>query len=102
MNCPQVHICSLSLEPPSHLPPLPTPLACHKAPGLSSLNCTANSHWLSSRHVVTVYASAPFSVRPALPFLPRVHKALLYRLRLHGCPADRVTSAIFLGSIYMC
>ena len=70
MNCPQVHICSLPLEPPSHLPPLPTPLACHKAPGLSSLNHTANSRWLYSGHVVTAYASAPLSVRPALPFLP--------------------------------
>ena len=29
------------------LPFHPTPPACHRAPGLSSLNQTANSHWLS-------------------------------------------------------
>ena len=28
--------------------------------------------------------NASLSVRPTLPFLPRVHKALLYRLRLHA------------------
>ena len=27
----QVHVCSLPLEPPSHLPPLPTPLDCYRA-----------------------------------------------------------------------
>ena len=37
----------LSLEPPSHFPPHPTPLGCHRALGLSSLCHLANSHWLS-------------------------------------------------------
>ena len=27
-----VYICPLPLEPPSHLPPHPTPLGCHRAP----------------------------------------------------------------------
>ena len=26
-----IHICPLPLEPPSNLPPHPTPLACHRA-----------------------------------------------------------------------
>ena len=35
------------MSPPSHLSSHPTSLPCHKAPGLSSLHHTANSHWLS-------------------------------------------------------
>ena len=39
------------MSPPSGTslpPPTPShPLGCHRAPGLSSLNHTANSHWLS-------------------------------------------------------
>jgi len=33
MNQPQVHMCLLPLEPPSHLPPHPTPLGCHRTLG---------------------------------------------------------------------
>ena len=40
-----MHICPLSPEPPSHLPPHSTLLSCHRVPGLSSLCYTANSHW---------------------------------------------------------
>ena len=32
-----VYVRPLPLESPSHLPPHPTPLGCHRAPGLSSL-----------------------------------------------------------------
>ena len=32
MNQPWVYICLLPLKPPSHLPPHPTPLGCHRAP----------------------------------------------------------------------
>ena len=32
MNQPQVYVCALPPEPPSHVPPLPTPLGCYKAP----------------------------------------------------------------------
>ena len=31
MNQPQAYICPLSLEPPSHLPPLLAPLGCYRA-----------------------------------------------------------------------
>ena len=37
-NWPKVYICPLPLENPSHLPPYPTPLGCHRAPALSSLH----------------------------------------------------------------
>ena len=40
------------LEPPSHLPPHPTPLGCHRAQGWHALHHTANSHWLSILHIV--------------------------------------------------
>ena len=33
MGQPQVYTCPLPLEPPSHLPPHPTPLGGHSAPG---------------------------------------------------------------------
>jgi len=32
MDQPQVYMCALPLEPPSHLPPHSTPLGCHRAP----------------------------------------------------------------------
>ena len=40
MKQPQVYTCPLSLEPPCHLPPHPTPLGCHRAPDLRSLSHT--------------------------------------------------------------
>ena len=52
LNQPQAHLCPLPLEPPSHLSPHPTPLACLRALGLSWLNHTENSHWLSVLHMV--------------------------------------------------
>ena len=34
-------------EPPSHLPPHPTPPGCPRAPALGALHHTLISHWLS-------------------------------------------------------
>ena len=42
----------LPIKPPSHLPPLPTPLGSHRVPVLGSLSHTANSHWLFTLHMV--------------------------------------------------
>ena len=69
MNQPQVFICPLHFEPPCHLPPHPTPLGCHRVPGLSSLYHTANSHWLSILHMV-MYMFQCYSFRSSLPLLP--------------------------------
>ena len=52
MNQPQVYIRPLPPETPSHFPPHPTPLGCHRVPGLSSLRNMASSHWLSVFYVV--------------------------------------------------
>ena len=46
------YTCPPTLEPPCRLPPHPTPLGCHRAPDLSSLYHTANSHGLSIFHMV--------------------------------------------------
>ena len=52
MNQPWVYICALPLKPPSHLPPHPTPLGCHRPLALGALCCTANSHWPSTLRMV--------------------------------------------------
>ena len=41
-------MCLLPLELLPHLPLHPTPLACHRAPDLSSLCHIANFHWLAN------------------------------------------------------
>ena len=46
MNQPQVYLCHFPLEPPSHLPPHPTPLDCQSTV-MSSMCHIANFHWLS-------------------------------------------------------
>ena len=66
MNQPQVHICSLPLEPPSYLPPYPAPLGRCRPPGwaLYVIQRLPISHpfymWWS------IYFSASLSVLPAL------------------------------------
>ena len=70
-------LCPLSLEPPSHLPPHPTPLGRPRAPGLSSLPHTANSHWLSTLHMVMYVSLLLFQVIcPSLSFPHCIHKSL--------------------------
>ena len=43
MNQPWIYILPLPLEPPSHLPPHPTPLGCHRALGLI---------WIGTNHFI--------------------------------------------------
>ena len=63
MNQSQVYICSLPLEPPSHLPPHPIPLSCHRTSDLSFWCHTANSHWLSLLYMVTYIFNATLSTK---------------------------------------
>ena len=42
---PRVYICPLLLEPPSHLPPYPSPPGCHRAPGWVNLNLMMKNSW---------------------------------------------------------
>ena len=68
---------ALPLEPPSNLPPHPTPLGCHRAPALGSLHHTANYHWLSIIYD-NVYVSI-YSLKHPTDFLPDYdHKSVLY------------------------
>jgi len=69
VNQPELYMCPLSREPPSHFPPLPTPRGCLRAPALSSLCYTANSHWLSDFTHGDVYVSMLLSqfVPPSPP-----------------------------------
>ena len=55
MNQPWVSMCPLLLKPPSHLPPHPTPLRCHRAPDLSSLHHTAHFHCLTLHMVMCIF-----------------------------------------------
>ena len=85
MNHPYVYICSLPLEPPSHLPPHPTPLCCHRASYLSSLFRTANSHQLAINilHVV-MYMFQCYSLNSSRLLLPPLcSQVCSLCLRLH-------------------
>jgi len=96
MNQPEVYISPLPLEPPSHLPPHPTPLGGHRAPALGSLYHTANSHWLSIHIHMFMYMFQCYSLKSSHPFL----SPLCSKVCLLCCPANRIISIIFLDSTY--
>ena len=66
MNQPQVCVWPLPLTLPSHLLPHPTSPGCHRAPDLSFLHHTANSHCLSDFTYSSRYVSTLLSVCPTL------------------------------------
>ena len=76
VNQPQVYVCPLPLEPPSHPTPHPNLLGCQST-GLYSLCYTATSHQLAILHMIYVHMfqcyclnAFHFSQRPtALPCL---------------------------------
>ena len=77
MNQPQVYICRLPLEPPSHLPPHPTPLCCHTALGWAPWGTQQ-----VSLAICVTYGHAYVSM-PLFQFVPpspshSVHKSVLY------------------------
>ena len=82
------------------LPPHPTPLGCHRAPGLSSLRHTANSHWLAILHTVMyMFPCCCLNSSPSLH--PPLHSQVCSLcLHLHCCPANRFISSLSLDSIY--
>ena len=122
MNQSQIYIYPLPFEPPSHLPPHPTPLGCHRALGLRSLHHRANSHRLSNFPYGNVYVSmlpsqfAPPSPSPAAstslfsvsasPLLPcrKVHRYHLSRFHICALIYDiclslsELTSLCIIGS----
>ena len=101
MSQPQVYIYPLPLEPPSHLPPHLTPLGCHRAPGLSFLDHTTNSHWLSILHMV-MYMFQCYSLNLSLLLLPTLcSQVSSLCLHLHCCLPNRFIGTFFLDSIVM-
>ena len=69
-----VYICLLPLESTSHLLPHSIHLGCHRAPDLSSLNHTVNSHWLTILHIL-VYMFPCYSFHSShTPLPPAIHK----------------------------
>ena len=93
------YICPLLPEPPSHCPPHPAPLGCHRAPGLSSLRCKAISHQDIYFIYSNVYISVPLYLsHPLLPSL--CAQVCSLRLHLFCCPANRIISTIFLDSMH--
>ena len=88
-------------ESSSHLPPRGTELGCHRAPGLSSLCHTA--HFLSYLFYIwwCTCFNAVLSVCPS--FSPQLcPQGCSLSVHLHRCPTNRLLSAIFLHSIYIC
>ena len=68
-NQPEVYICPLLLDPPSHLPPLFHPSRLLQSPSLSSLSHSANFHWPSILHMVVYRRSMLLcpSISPSPP-----------------------------------
>ena len=81
MNQPQVDIHPLPFKTPSHLPLHPTPLGCHRAPGLGSLHHTGNFHQLSVLHMV-MYMFQCYSLNSSHPLLLQLSSQVL---PLHLC-----------------
>ena len=98
MNQPRVYICSLPLEPPSSLPPHPTPVGCHRVRVWAPWVMTANSHQLPISHMVT-YMFPCYSVsssRPPHPLLcPQVCSLCLC---LHCRPVEGLIRRMSLNS----
>ena len=86
---------------PSHLPPLPIPLGCPRAPALGALLYASNMHW-SSILFMAMYMFQCYSLKSFHPHLlllsPKVHSLHLHLL----CwLTSRIVGTVFLNSIYM-
>ena len=88
-----MYLCLLPHPSPSHSSRL------SQSPGLSSLNHTASSHWLSILHMVMYmfqYYSLYWSHPLLAPLRPKLYSLCL---RVHHCPAHRFISTIFLSNL---
>ena len=85
----------LSMNFPFTSHPHPTPLGCHRALDLSAMNHTANSHWLSTLHMVMHVSMllCPFIPGSPSPLCPQVYFLCQHLL---CCPVNRTISTIFL------
>ena len=87
---------------PSHLPPHPIPLGCHRTPALGYLCHTANSHWPSILYMV-IYRFQWYSLRSSHTLLPALCPKLCSLCLCLLCSlTSRLISIIFLNSICAC
>ena len=84
-------------EHPSHFPPHPISLGCSQALNLSSLNYTANFHWLSNftyGNILVLMVLSQF-----IPSFLTPMSTNLLSMCFHCCPTVKFISIIFLGYI---
>lgn len=101
MNKPSAYICPLLLKTPSHLPPHPISLGSHRALALGSLCHIANSHWISTLHMVNICFSAYTFKSPHLLSPSLCSKVYSICLHFHCYHVDRFIIIIFLDFINM-
>ena len=70
-----IYMPPVTAEPPSHLPLHPNSASYNRAPDLSSLSHTANSHWLSILHMV-MYMFQCYSINSTSISSPTVSASL--------------------------
>ena len=93
MNQPQVYICPLPLEPPSHLPPLKV-VTEHWAELPVSQGKFPLAIYFTYGKMYTFPHSFLSSTHPL--FSPLCPQVCTLGLRLHCCPENRFISTIFL------
>ena len=87
--------CLPVLNPTSHLPPHPIPLACPRAPALSTLLHTSNLHWPSVLHMV-MFMFQCYCFKLSHPrLLPQSPKVCSLHMCLFCCLAYRIVVAKF-------
>ena len=87
--------CLPVLNPTSHLPPHPIPLACPRAPALSTLLHTSNLHWPSVLHMV-MFMFQCYCFKLSHPrLLPHSPKVCSLHLCLFCCLAYRIVITKF-------
>ena len=88
MNQPQVHIGPLPLETPSHLPPHPSPLGCHRAVGWAPCVTEQIPTGDLSYILMYMFPCYPLNSSYLLPPILCLPVCSLH-LCLHCCPENR-------------
>ena len=84
------YICPLPLEPPSHLPPHPTPLGYHRAPGWASwvIPQILTDYLFHIQYCVCFHAS--LSNRPTVSFPHCVHRSVSFSVLYTDHSIDQI------------
>ena len=88
-------------EPPSHLPPHPSPQGHPSKPMLSTLSLASNLYWRSISHMI-INLSQCYSLKSSHPcFLPQSPKVCSLHLYFFCCFVYSIIIIIFLNSTYV-